>query len=300
VEWRRLVRLLDRYETASGQKLNKEKTSIFFSKNTSPTKRQEIIQLSGFQVSQQYDKYLGLPSLVGKSRTKAFKGIKDRVWNRLNNWKVKFLSQAGKEILLKAVVQAIPTYSMSVFQLPITLCREINGMMQKFWWGHMEKDSKIHWMSWDRMSFSKAQGGMGFRDLVCFNKALLAKQCWRLWQNPDSLAATIIKAKYYPHSTFLEATLGKRPSFAWKSLLSASGLLKSGLVWRVGDGKDIKIWGDRWLPTPTSFSVQSPRRVFSEDARVADLIDQDTKWWNSTLLSSVSLRRKPKLFVRFL
>jgi hypothetical protein len=67
---------------------------------------------------------------------------------------------------LKAVIQAIPTYSMSIFQLPIGLCKEINGMMQKFWWG-----------KWDRMGVSKAQGGLGFRDLVCFKKALLAKQC---------------------------------------------------------------------------------------------------------------------------
>jgi hypothetical protein len=171
----------------------------------------------------------------------------------MNNWKTKFLSQAGKEILLKAVVQAIPTYSMSVFQLPISLCKDINGMMQKFWWGHKENVSKIHWMSWEKMGMSKAQGGMGFRDLVSFNKALLAKQCWRLLQSPNSLAASIIKAKYYPHSTILEAKLGNRPSFAWRSLFSASDLLKNGLIWRVGDGKDIRVWQDRWLPTPISF-----------------------------------------------
>ena len=57
----------------------------------------------------QYEKYLGLPMLVGKLRVKAFKGIRDRVWNRLNSWIAKFLK---KEIHLKAVVQAIPTYSI--------------------------------------------------------------------------------------------------------------------------------------------------------------------------------------------
>jgi hypothetical protein len=93
---RRLTKLLDKYEAASGQKLNKDKTSIYFSRNTSPEKRTEISQLSGLQVTQCYDKYLGLPTLVGKSRTQAFAGIKDRVWNCLNNWKTKFLTQAGK------------------------------------------------------------------------------------------------------------------------------------------------------------------------------------------------------------
>jgi hypothetical protein len=132
VEWRRLTKILDKYEAASGQKLNKEKTSIFFSRNTSAEKREEITRLSGLQATEKYEKYLGLPTLVGKSRVKAFKSIQDRVWNKLQNWKVKFLSQAGKEILLKAVVQAIPTFCMSVFLLPITLCKEINKLMQKF------------------------------------------------------------------------------------------------------------------------------------------------------------------------
>jgi hypothetical protein len=124
-----------------------------------------------------------------------------------------FLSQAGKEILLKAVIQAIPTFSMSVFMLPKSLCYEINSLMQRFWWGHKENDTRIHWMSWSRMGVPKAKGGLGFRDLVCFNKALLAKQCWRLLKNPDSLTARIIKAKYYPHGVIMKAKLGTKPSF---------------------------------------------------------------------------------------
>jgi hypothetical protein len=70
--------------------------------------------------------------LVGKSRIEAFVGIKNKIWEQINGWKEKFLSQAGKEVLLKAVIQAIPTYTMSVFQLPKQLCSDINSMMSKF------------------------------------------------------------------------------------------------------------------------------------------------------------------------
>jgi hypothetical protein len=73
--------------------------------------------------------------MVGRSRYKAFKSIKDKVWSHLNDWKVKFLSQAGKEILIKAIVQAIPTYSMSVFLFLISLCKELNALMQHFFVG---------------------------------------------------------------------------------------------------------------------------------------------------------------------
>jgi hypothetical protein len=119
---------------------------------------------------------LGLPALVGKSRVREFWTIVENVKKRVQDWKNIFLSQAGKEVLLKAVIQAIPTYYMSVFLFPKELCREINSIIQKFWWGHKENNRKIHWMSWERMGVAKANGGMSFRDLHSFNKALLAKQ----------------------------------------------------------------------------------------------------------------------------
>jgi hypothetical protein len=144
VEWRRVLRILGVYEAGTGHKLNLQKTSLFFSRNTTMERRVEILNISGLTEATRIDSYLGLPTLVGRSKIQSFNGIKDRVWKRLNNWKVKFLSQAGKEILLKAVVQAIPTYSMSVFLLLITLCKDMNRMMQKFRWGHIANDSEIH------------------------------------------------------------------------------------------------------------------------------------------------------------
>jgi hypothetical protein len=188
---------------------------------------------------------LGLPALVGKSRTRAFQSIKNRVWKWLQDWKLKFLSQAGKKILLKAVIQAIPTYSMIVFLLLKTLCLEINSLMQKFWWGHKENESRIHWMSWERLGISKKNGGMGFRDLHLFNQALLAKQCWRLLKNEDSIVSKIMKGKYYPRSSILEAPCGNRPSYAWRSIQGSCGLLKEGLIWRIGNGNKVKIWGEK-------------------------------------------------------
>jgi hypothetical protein len=64
---------------------------------------------------QRYNRYLGLSAFVGKSRTREFQSVKDKVWKWLTDWKTKFLSRVGKEILLKVVIQAIPTYSLSLF-----------------------------------------------------------------------------------------------------------------------------------------------------------------------------------------
>jgi ribonuclease HI len=280
LHWNRLSEILSNYESASGQRLNQAKTSIFFSRNTPEIAKQEILRLSGIPSTQRYDKYLGLPAIVGKSRRQAFKSIKDRVWRRLNDWKLKLLSQAGKEVLLKAVIQAIPTYSMSIFLLPKGLCSEINSMMQKFWWGNQENGSHIHWMKWSRMGLSKNQGGMGFRDLVCFNKALLAKQGWRLIKSPESLAGKIIRAKYYPNSSFLEASLGSKPSFAWRSIHGARELLSEGLMWRVGNGRRINIWGDNWVPIPSTYRIHSPPKSLTRESKVRELFDNKKTGWD--------------------
>jgi len=295
VEWRRIMRILEVYEAGSGQKLNLLKTSIIFSRNTSKAKRQEILSSSGFSEVQRIDKYLGLPSFIGKSKIQSFNSIKDRVQQKLNNWKIKFLSQAWKEILLKAVVQAIPTYSMSVFLLPISLCRDLGGMMQRFWWGHMANESRVHWMSCEKMGRSKAMGGLSFRDLIMFNKALLAKQGWHILKDPQSLVSQVLKAKYFPHNSFLAADMENRPSFVWRSLLSSRDLLNDGMVWRIGDGNIVKIWQDKWLPTPITYSVQSPPRVIPADSLISAIIDQETHTWNIELINSLFMPEEAKV-----
>lgn len=91
-------------------------------------------------------------------------------------WKGKLLSCVGREILIKAVAQATPTYTMSCFKLPDSLCKELNSMMGNFWWGKKDKERKMAWVTWEKLCTPKEEGGMGFRDLRAFNLALLAKQ----------------------------------------------------------------------------------------------------------------------------
>ena len=76
-----------------------------------------------------------LLSLIGRGKKKAFQFLKDRVWSKLYNWNKKSLSRAGKEVLLKTVAQALPTYTMNVLLLLIGVCRDIEKMFNSFWWG---------------------------------------------------------------------------------------------------------------------------------------------------------------------
>jgi hypothetical protein len=117
-----------------------------------------ILSRVGAGLVQRFERYLGLPALVGRSRVPSFNYIKGRIWAKLNGWKEKFLTHPEKEILLKAIIQAIPTYTMSVFRLPKALTKEINAMMGKFWWSFKANTDKIAWMSWKKLGRSKDIG----------------------------------------------------------------------------------------------------------------------------------------------
>ena len=98
----------------------------------------------------EYEKYLGLPAMVGRKKKESFIYIKERIWGKLQGWKDKLLSQVGREVLLKAIVQAIPTFAMICFQLPVNLCHEIEVMIKikiknKKFWGQRGERQKIHW-----------------------------------------------------------------------------------------------------------------------------------------------------------
>ena len=88
---------------------------------------------------------------------------------------------------------------------------------------------------------------MGFRELQKFNDAFLAKQVWRLIHNQSSLLYKVFKAKFFPHSSIMEARYSKHASFSWKSILQAHDVIRRGAHWQVGNGRSIWIWGDRML-----------------------------------------------------
>lgn len=153
-----------------------------------------------------------MPSDWGGSKKDVFAWILPRVNMKLESWKENLLSKPWKEILIKSVVHAIPQYAMSIFKLLVSICKAIEKKIANFWWWSGNKAAGIHWKKWEHLKLRKEEGGLGFKDLLSFNKAMLSKQAWRISQQPSSLLSQLLKGLYYPQGDFWNAGKGSRLS----------------------------------------------------------------------------------------
>ena len=97
----------------------------------------------------------------------------------------------------------------------------------------------------------------------------------------------VFKARYFPHSDFIHASIGNNPSYTWRSILASQPIVREGLRWRVGNGRDIRIWEDKWLPTAPTHKVCSPRLFLDPDTRVCELIMPESDSWNSEVIDAL-------------
>jgi hypothetical protein len=276
------------YEEGSGQMINREKSSVMFSSNAKRNIKNLLLQRLELGSEAIGEKYLGLPTYIGRSRTQCFAYIKEKIWRRIQGWKERLMSMAAKEILIKAVAQAIPTYAMACFDLTKSLCDDISAMVCQYWWSQNDEVKKMHWVGWEKMKLPKEEGGLGFRDLYSFNLAMLARQSWRLIQAPESLCAQVLRAKYFPDGDLLAAKPVTGMSYVWRSILRGLEVFKEGMIWRVGDGKNIRIWDDPWLPMGIT-RKPTTHQGDCELIMVDELIDGTTGTWKRSLIEQCFL-----------
>ncbi|XP_027166343.1 uncharacterized protein LOC113766338 [Coffea eugenioides] len=269
--------ILTKYGNASGQVVNFEKSTLFFSKNTKERIKQAISEGLDNMKEAVNGTYLGLPMAIGRSKAQVFAFVKNKISSKLQGWKQRLLSEGGKEVLIKAVTMAMPTYVMACFRLPKGLCRDITRKIAKFWWGKGEREASIHWASWKKLSEVKGRGGIGFRDLEAFNTALLAKQIWRFLTAPNLLVSKVMKAKYMKDPNWMNKSPPGSASWSWKSIHSATKLLFVGLWKRIGDGRTVSIWNDKWLIGSEDGKVETAKPEGCNLSWVSELIE-DGRW----------------------
>jgi hypothetical protein len=271
--------ILNRYEQGTGQQVSLGKCLIMFGDRCLGETQVEIKNILQYDTVCFEEKYLGLPVPEGRMKKGKFKSSKGKFSKHVSDWCEKYMSSGAKEILIKSILQSVSTYAMGVYKFPMGLLDELEQIIRNFWWGDEQNKKRMHWMSWDKVTRPKAQGGIGFRNLRVFNQALLARQAWRLLHFPDSLCARLLKARYYPSGNLIDTAFIQNQSQTWRGIVYGLELLKKGIIWRIGDVSKVKIFRDNWLPRPGALKPDG-RKGSSRRKWVSELIRADSRTWD--------------------
>lgn len=122
-------------------------------------------------------------------------------------------------------------------------------------------------------------------DLKDFNKALLAKQAWRVINKPKSLLSQLYRGRYFARNFFLDCAEGSRPSYGWRSLLHGRDLLTKGLMRAIRDGKETYVWLDIWIMDEQPRRAISKEITINPELKVSDLLNGNGNWNNNVVQS---------------
>ncbi|XP_010495329.1 PREDICTED: uncharacterized protein LOC104772406 [Camelina sativa] len=236
--------ILKQYEAASGQQINFAKSSLQFGHTVDDPARLEMQGILGISNLGGMGSYLGIPESLGGSKTKVVSFVRDRLQSRTTGWTARLLSKGGKEVMVKSVATAVPSFVMSCYRLPKTITSKLTSAVANFWWS------------------TSGQRGL-----------------WRLIEFPDSLFARVFKSRYYRNSNPMEPLRFYSPSYGWRSIVSARSLVNIGLIKRVGSGDTIDIWSDPWIPAQSPRPALQNGSPVDPNLSLSHFIDPSTRTW---------------------
>ncbi|WMV40242.1 hypothetical protein MTR67_033627 [Solanum verrucosum] len=236
------------FEAISGLHINWRK-SFIFPVNEVP-RINMLANILGGKIGDLPTTYLGMP-LGDKSRSKGiWNNILEKCEKKLVNWKSQYLSLGGRVTLINSVLDALPTYMMSVFHMPANVIDRMDAIRRNFLWqGNCDPNNhKFHLVKWDQVILSKKEGGLGIRNLKIQNQSLLMKWLWRFASQEQALWKETIKARFGMENLWI-TNLSTQPYGAgvWRSIRNLWIKFFNKCKIKVGNGGRTLFWEDKWV-----------------------------------------------------
>ncbi|KAJ3699695.1 hypothetical protein LUZ61_003400 [Rhynchospora tenuis] len=273
-----IAQVLSVFCDLSGQQIGVEKSRIWFSKNTPMEARQFAMNIFAATLASPSEIYLGSP--VAANRQSDFSPLISKIDSKLQTWKSGLLSQAGKLILIKSVVEPIMLYAMQTSAIPITTLKAIQSKIRMFFWGK-GTEKRMPLVAWNKITVPKCKGGLGLKDMIKFSQTLHMKSLWAIAKGENSTWVRVLTAKYLHNKDIWTTNRTTRCTHLWRAVLEVRSVMKGNLKWQLGNGTKCKAMGQPWHDMWAQFP---PNNAAQRKITVAQLVSTDTGLWHNQKL----------------
>ncbi|GJU97186.1 RNA-directed DNA polymerase, eukaryota, reverse transcriptase zinc-binding domain protein [Tanacetum coccineum] len=256
---------LDEFSGYSGLLPNMQKSTIFFG-GLSSAELQIILNIIPFTVGKLLVRYLGVPLITKQLSISDCKPLVNKVNAKVSDWKNKTISYAGRVQLITSVLSSMQNYWASVFLLPKQVIYEINKLLKGFLWCQDELTKGKAKVSWDAVCKPYNQEGLGLKNLGVWNEVLIIKHLWNVTIKNDTLWVKWIYMEKLKGRSIWEAQCDNKSSVGWKNILSLRDRVRRNIWWKLGNGKSVNVWNDRWCQVSPLSEFIDTRDIY--DARL--------------------------------
>ncbi|XP_022030545.1 uncharacterized protein LOC110931459 [Helianthus annuus] len=273
---------LTQFTRMSGLVPSSQKSTGLFCNVPNHVKR-EILTIMPFVEGSLPVRYLGVPLISSRLLYKDCSILVELLDQRINNWKNKMLSFAGRLQLIISVLSALHVYWSSVFILPARVIKELEAKMRNFLWAQSSSQRGRAKVSWKSVCVPKHEGGLGIRRIADVNKSLMVSHIWSILSNRQSLWVAWIHSYRLRGRSFWDHKVPSSCCWSWRKMAQIRPLIRHHVWSQIGDGSRTSALYDTWSNIGPLCSFLSPRVItregFSLNATVADVYSDVTWLW---------------------